>query len=111
MTLPARVLDQFDAGELLIVTRCDGLARSTRDFRTHSLQSPARAPVSARSASVPAPRSAEISSVKLGGCRKPTLPQKALTCPKSRELVMVIARPYKFGRSIKSGFPASCNAI
>jgi DNA invertase Pin-like site-specific DNA recombinase len=41
-----RVLDELDAGDVLMVTRLDRLARSTRDLLTPSRRSPARKPVS-----------------------------------------------------------------
>ena len=47
---PRRMLDQFDAGDALMVTRLDRLARSTRDLLNTSRRSPARKPISVRSA-------------------------------------------------------------
>jgi DNA invertase Pin-like site-specific DNA recombinase len=45
-----RLLDQLDAGDVLIVTRLDRLARSTRDLLNTLARSPLRKPASARSA-------------------------------------------------------------
>ena len=54
-----RVLDQLAAGDVLMVTRLDRLARSTRDLSTYWRRSPTRKPDSDRSAT-----------------RGPTLPQR-----------------------------------
>jgi len=45
-----RVLARLDAGDVLMVSRVDRLARSTRDLFNTLARSPARAPVSDRSA-------------------------------------------------------------
>jgi hypothetical protein len=47
-----RVLAQLDAGDVLIVTRLDRLARSTRDLLTSWRRSPRRKPASDRSATL-----------------------------------------------------------
>jgi len=44
------MFDQPDTGDMLVVTRLDRLARSTRDLPDTLAASPAREPVSVRSA-------------------------------------------------------------
>jgi hypothetical protein len=44
-----RVIDQLDAGDVLMVTRLDRLARSTRDLLNSSRRSPIAKPASDRS--------------------------------------------------------------
>jgi DNA invertase Pin-like site-specific DNA recombinase len=52
-----RLLDKLDAGDVLMMTRLDRLARSTRDLLNTSRRSPTRKPASARSATHgPTPR-------------------------------------------------------
>jgi DNA invertase Pin-like site-specific DNA recombinase len=52
-----KALDQLDSGDVLMVTRLDRLARSTRDLLNTSPRSPAKGPDSALSATLgPAPR-------------------------------------------------------
>jgi len=72
-----RLLDQLDAGDVVMVTRLDRLARSTRDLLNVLATSSRRKPVSARSA-IHGPASGRLQKSPGGhraGWRRPTIAQ------------------------------------